>query len=114
MRVVCGDFVEDVEWVFQWYPANGRESGFGAVLPDGLQQISPVLAAILRNANSYGLDQPPRLGPDKVAKLPVSRQLDTSRYPDGGYMLEVEASDVRGNRSTDNLAVTFVNANQNV
>ncbi|MFZ0715794.1 type VII secretion protein EccB, partial [Mycobacterium sp.] len=52
-----------------------------AVLPDGLQQISPVLAAILRNANSYGLDQPPRLGADTIAKLPVSRQLDTSRYP---------------------------------
>ena len=52
------------------------------MLPDGLQQVSPVLAAILRNANSYGLDQPPRLGADKVAKLPVSRQLDTSRYPE--------------------------------
>jgi type VII secretion protein EccB len=53
-----------------------------AVLPDGLQPISPVLAAILRNDNSYGLDQPPRLGADQVAKSPVSRTLDTSRYPD--------------------------------
>lgn len=53
-----------------------------AVMPDGLQQISPVLAAILRNTNSYGLDQPPRLGADAVAKLPVSRMLDTTRYPD--------------------------------
>jgi type VII secretion protein EccB len=53
-----------------------------AVLPDGLQPISPVLAAILRNTNSYGLDQPPRLGADAVAKLPVSRMLDTTRYPD--------------------------------
>ncbi len=52
-----------------------------AVLPDGLQPISPVLAAILRNANSYGLQQPPRLGADEVAKLPVSRMLDTTRYP---------------------------------
>lgn len=52
-----------------------------AVLPDGLQPISPVLAAILRNANSYGLDQPPRLGADEVARLPVSRVLDTTRYP---------------------------------
>ena len=59
-----------------------NSSNYYAVLPDGLQQISPVLAAILRNANSYGLDQPPRLGADKVAKLPVSRQLDTSRYPE--------------------------------
>ena len=53
-----------------------------AVLPDGLQPISPVLAAILRNTNSYGLDQPPRIGADQVAKLPVSRMLDTTRYPD--------------------------------
>ncbi len=53
-----------------------------AVLPDGLQAISPVLAAVLRNSNSYGLDQPPRLGADQVARLPVSRMLDTSRFPD--------------------------------
>src|SRR5262249_32648992 len=52
-----------------------------AVRPDGLQQISPVLAAIMRNTNSYGLQQPPRLGADEVAKLPVSRMLDTTRYP---------------------------------
>ena len=52
-----------------------------AVLPDGLQPISPVLAAMLRNTNSYGLQQPPRLGADEVAKLPVSRLLDTARYP---------------------------------
>jgi type VII secretion protein EccB len=52
-----------------------------AVLPDGLQPISPVLAAILRNTNSYGLQQPPRLGADEVAKLPVSRLLNTARYP---------------------------------
>ncbi|AWV48763.1 hypothetical protein JK2ML_2536 [Mycobacterium leprae Kyoto-2] len=53
-----------------------------AVLPDGLQPISPVLAAILRNINSYGLQQPPRLGADEVDKLPVSRMLDTERYPE--------------------------------
>jgi type VII secretion protein EccB len=52
-----------------------------AVSPDGLQPITPVLAAILRNTNSYGQQQPPRLGADEVAKLPVSRMLDTSRYP---------------------------------
>lgn len=52
-----------------------------AVLPDGLQPISPVLAAILRNTNSYGLQQPPRLGADQIAKSPVSRLLDTARYP---------------------------------
>lgn len=67
------------------YTLDQSSSGaprYYAVLPDGLQQISPVLAAILRNTNSYGLDQPPRLGADAVAKLPVSRMLDTTRYPD--------------------------------
>ncbi|MFV0494593.1 type VII secretion protein EccB [Mycobacterium sp.] len=54
---------------------------FYAVLPDGLQPISPVLAAILRNTDSHGLRQPPRLGADEIARLPVSRMLDTTRYP---------------------------------
>ena len=62
-----------------------------AVLPDGLQPISPVLAAILRNTNSYGLDQPARLGADQVAKLPVSRMLDTTRYP-GQQVVLVDAA----------------------
>jgi type VII secretion protein EccB len=64
---------------------SGASAGgmlYYAVLPDGLQPISPVLAAVLRNSNSYGLDQPPRLGADQIAKLPVSRTLDTGRYPD--------------------------------
>jgi type VII secretion protein EccB len=52
-----------------------------AVLPDGLQPVSPVLAAILRNTNSYGMDQPPRFGADDIAKMPVSRAIDTASYP---------------------------------
>ncbi|GLE51150.1 type VII secretion protein EccB [Mycobacterium montefiorense] len=64
-----------------------------AVLPDGLQPISPVLAAILRNTNSYGLEQPPRLGADEVAKLPVSRMLDTTRFPDHQVALVDAAKD---------------------
>ncbi|MDD4867130.1 MAG: type VII secretion protein EccB, partial [Mycobacterium sp.] len=61
--------------------SSPRAVRYYAVLPDGLQPISPVVAAILRNTNAYGLDQPPRLGADQVAKLPVSRLLDTTRYP---------------------------------
>jgi type VII secretion protein EccB len=62
-----------------------------AVLSDGLQPISPVLAAILRNTDSHGFAQPPRLGPDEVARTPISRALDTSAYPDNPVTL-VEAS----------------------
>ncbi|MGA9491941.1 MAG: type VII secretion protein EccB [Mycobacterium sp.] len=70
---------------------SGNSALYYAVLPDGLQPISPVLAAILRNSNSYGLDQPPRLGADRIAKLPVSKALDTSRYPEQRITL-VDAS----------------------
>ncbi|AKK25734.1 type VII secretion protein EccB [Mycobacterium sp. EPa45] len=52
-----------------------------AVLPDGLQPISTVLAAVLRNANSYGLAQPPQLGADDIARLPVSSLLDVASFP---------------------------------
>ncbi|MBO0681241.1 type VII secretion protein EccB [Mycolicibacterium sp. S2-37] len=52
-----------------------------AVLPDGLQPVSSVLASILRNTNSYGLAQPPRLAADDIARLPVSGTLDVEAYP---------------------------------
>jgi Peptidase family M23 len=39
----------------------------------------------------------------------LKRGFDTSRFPDGVYALEVEASDVRGNPRTGSLAVTFAN-----
>ncbi|MGZ4510952.1 MAG: type VII secretion protein EccB [Mycobacterium sp.] len=78
------------------YGLDQNSSGavrYYAVLPDGLQPISPVLAAVLRNTNSYGLDQPPRLAADGVAKLPVSRMLDTTRYPDQQIKLVDAAKD---------------------
>ncbi|HEU0192162.1 MAG TPA: type VII secretion protein EccB [Mycobacterium sp.] len=64
--------------------AGTSEGGtaYYAVLPDGLQPVSGVVAALLRNTDSYGMDRPPRLGADEIARLPVSRALDTSRYPE--------------------------------
>ncbi|MGY4866931.1 type VII secretion protein EccB [Mycolicibacterium elephantis] len=52
-----------------------------AVLSEGLQPISPVVAAILRNTDSFGLDQPPRLGADQISRLPVAGVIDDSAYP---------------------------------
>jgi type VII secretion protein EccB len=78
------------------YALDKSSSGavrYYAVLPDGLQPISPVLASILRNTDSYGLEQPPRLAADAVAKLPVSRMLDTARYPDQQITLVDAAKD---------------------
>lgn len=48
---------------------------------DGLQPVSPVLASIMRNTDSYGLQQPPRLGADEIARLPVAGGIDTAAYP---------------------------------
>jgi type VII secretion protein EccB len=53
-----------------------------AVLDDGLQPISQVVAAILRNTDSYGLEQPPRLSADQVARVPVSTAINTAAYPE--------------------------------
>jgi type VII secretion protein EccB len=63
-----------------------------AVLADGLQPISPVVASILRNTNSFGLDQPPRLGADDVARLPTATGLDNGAYP-GAPLKLVDAAD---------------------
>ncbi|MGB3474773.1 MAG: type VII secretion protein EccB, partial [Mycobacterium sp.] len=64
---------------------DGNSDGtlrYYAVLEDGLQPISGVVAAVLRNTDSQGLDRPPVLGADDVARLPVSRLLDVSRFPE--------------------------------
>lgn len=52
-----------------------------AVLREGLQPISPVTAAILRNTDSYGLSQAPRLDADDIARLPVADGIDDTAYP---------------------------------
>ncbi|MEO8814259.1 MAG: type VII secretion protein EccB [Mycobacterium sp.] len=61
--------------------------GYYAVLPDGLQPVSGVLAGVLRNTESYGLEKPPLLGADDISRLPVSHALDTSRYPEAPVTL---------------------------
>jgi type VII secretion protein EccB len=63
-----------------------------AVLRDGLQPVPEVLAGILRNTNSYGLEQPPRLGADAVARMPAARGIDVDAYPSQKVTL-VDASD---------------------
>jgi type VII secretion protein EccB len=63
-----------------------------AVLADGLQPISPVLAAVLRNSNSFGLQQAPRLGADEVARIPVSHKLDNGAFPNRQITLVDQAT----------------------
>ncbi len=65
------------------------------VLTDGLQPISPVVAAILRNTNSWGLSQPPRLDADVVARIPAARAVDDDAYPaDRVTLVDVAAEPV--------------------
>ncbi|MGL6236517.1 MAG: type VII secretion protein EccB [Segniliparus sp.] len=59
---------------------DGRTQNY-AVLQDGLQPVPRVLAAILRNTDSYGLAVPPLLAPDQIARIPVVHRIDTSVYP---------------------------------
>ncbi|MCV7252874.1 type VII secretion protein EccB [Mycobacterium hackensackense] len=74
------------------YQAN-NDIRYYAVQADGLQQISPVLAAMLRNTNSYGLQQPPRLGADEVSRLPVATGIDMAAYPSDEVTLVDTAAD---------------------
>jgi type VII secretion protein EccB len=70
-------------------PVGAVVTGYGtdntmlyyAVLQDGLQPVSAVLADVLRSTNSFGLEQPPQLDADELARVPVSRMLDTTTFP---------------------------------
>jgi type VII secretion protein EccB len=52
-----------------------------AVTADGIQPISPVVAAILRANDAYGLVAPPALTPDQVAKAPKVAPIAVDGYP---------------------------------
>ncbi|HEX9175259.1 MAG TPA: type VII secretion protein EccB [Mycobacterium sp.] len=52
-----------------------------AVTAEGIQQISPVIAAILRANDAYGLVEPPALTPDQVAKAAKADPVPVDDYP---------------------------------
>ncbi|WP_241473921.1 type VII secretion protein EccB [Mycolicibacterium neoaurum] len=52
-----------------------------AVTPEGIQPISPVVAAVLRANDAYGLVEPPALTPDQVAKAPKTENIPVANYP---------------------------------
>ena len=51
------------------------------VTPEGIQSISPVVAAILRANDAYGLVEPPALTPDQIAKAPKAEPVPVDDYP---------------------------------
>ena len=63
-------------------PVRRRFEQWYLALPDGVQQISPVAASVLRNVNTYGAAVAPDGFPDVVAHLPASsRWISRSRAP---------------------------------
>lgn len=52
------------------------------VAPEGIQQISPVVASILRANDAYGLVEPPALTPDQIAKAPKVGAVPVDNYPE--------------------------------
>jgi len=51
------------------------------LLPNGVQQISPFVASLLRSANSFGDVAPVEVAPDRMAQIPVVDSLPVSFYP---------------------------------
>ncbi len=58
-----------------------RADKFYAVVGDGVQPVSPVVAAMLRQRDSYGTSTPPRVTPDRLAQAPIRHVLDVDYYP---------------------------------
>ena len=54
---------------------------FYVVLADGIQEVSPVVASILRQNDSYGLANPLQISPDQLARVPLRHVLDVDYYP---------------------------------
>ena len=51
------------------------------VTAEGIQAITPVIAAILRANDAYGLVEPPALTPDQIAKAPKAEPIPVEDYP---------------------------------
>lgn len=60
--------------------ASGQDQ-FYVVLADGVQPVTSVVAAMLRQRDSYGASQPPRVSPDVLGDIPVREVLDVTGYP---------------------------------
>ena len=57
------------------------EDRFYVVVGDGVQPVSPVVAAMLRQRDSSGATTPPRISPDRLAEAPTRHVLDVDYYP---------------------------------
>lgn len=60
--------------------ASGNDQ-FYVVLADGVQPVSAVVAAMLRQRDSFGVSQPPHISPDSLGEVAVRDTLDVTGYP---------------------------------
>ncbi|MDF0531148.1 type VII secretion protein EccB [Tsukamurella sp. 8F] len=59
--------------------ARGRE--LFAVLSDGVEEVNPVVAQVLRNADSHGQTAPETIPSDVLSQLPQSTTLHVDQFP---------------------------------
>ncbi|MFH0722240.1 type VII secretion protein EccB, partial [Citrobacter braakii] len=57
------------------------EDRFYVVATDGVQPVSRVVAAMLRQRDSFGLNTVPQVSPDRLAAVPRVHVLDVDDYP---------------------------------
>jgi type VII secretion protein EccB len=57
------------------------EDRFYVVVGDGVQPVSAVVAAMLRQHDSYGATTLPEISPDRLAEAPAQHVLDIDYYP---------------------------------
>lgn len=70
-----------------------NQSRYYVVSAEGLQAISPVVAAILRANDAYNLVEPPALTPDQVAKAPKAAVISVDDYPASPLQISDPATD---------------------
>lgn len=63
-------------------PVDGGEDAFYVVLTDGVERVSAVTAAIIRNADSRNPPPPVEVAPNAMLSIPASTALNVGFYPD--------------------------------
>lgn len=72
---------------------SGGGPQFYVLLPDGVQQITGLVADLIRSADSFGSVAPLVVGPDKLVSIPEVRDLPVEYYPDGRLKFVDSAAD---------------------
>jgi type VII secretion protein EccB len=81
--------------VLETQDANGNNSGFYVLLPNGVQKITAFVADLLRTANSQGAAAPQLISPDQLVDIPQVEVLNVDFYPTGKLnFIDTDASPV--------------------